>query len=254
MKRDTVVQASNTPQIIKDFTDTPSLMEWAKEMVASSLVPFARPQDLVLAACWAHENGFPVINVLPYIFIVNDRLAVATKLERALIQRGNVIIETVEDYRAIYQYRGKNDLLLHEDDLNNTYEVFPNAEVFKALAAAGKIDKDTGITSEGKVAVIRGAKPIDYRTKVKLTRILPSVEGPKEVSEVGIFCWTDAIRAELTNKDNWTKYPKAMLYARAFSIASNRLCADLLMGSVSIYEFPDAPDLGNPEDIEYTEV
>jgi len=46
------------------------------------------------------------------------------------------------------------------------------------------------------------------------------------------FTWEDAEAAELTDKLNWKRYPKAMLVARATAIAVRDECADVLFGVV----------------------
>jgi len=59
------------------------------------------------------------------------------------------------------------------------------------------------------------------------------------------FCysWEDAMTAGLTNKDNWKKNPKAMLYARCVSILCRNMWADMLAGLYSTEEMNDeAPE------------
>lgn len=46
------------------------------------------------------------------------------------------------------------------------------------------------------------------------------------------FTWDDAVAAKLTGKDNWTKYRKSMLVARATSIAVRDECPEVLFGMV----------------------
>ncbi len=44
------------------------------------------------------------------------------------------------------------------------------------------------------------------------------------------FTWEDATNAGLTGKDNWKKYPKAMLYARCLSKFANIVAPDVMCG------------------------
>lgn len=44
------------------------------------------------------------------------------------------------------------------------------------------------------------------------------------------FTWADAEAARLTNKDNWKKYPAAMLWARCATLCCRALFSDVLMG------------------------
>lgn len=66
------------------------------------------------------------------------------------------------------------------------------------------------------------------------------------------FTWQDAIDAELTNKTNWKRYPKAMLLARATSGAVRDVCPDVLFGVVYTPDELGAitDDDGNPEYVE----
>jgi hypothetical protein len=46
------------------------------------------------------------------------------------------------------------------------------------------------------------------------------------------FSMTDAARANLTNKQNWQKYPKAMLFARAMTQGARAYCPDVFGGAI----------------------
>jgi hypothetical protein len=46
------------------------------------------------------------------------------------------------------------------------------------------------------------------------------------------FTADDAKRAGLTGKQNWTKWPEDMMFARALTRGARRFCADVFMGSV----------------------
>lgn len=64
------------------------------------------------------------------------------------------------------------------------------------------------------------------------------------------YTWDDAKLAELTGKSNWKKYPKAMMVARATSIAVRDECPEVLYG---VLYTPDelgaeTDDEGNPVD------
>jgi hypothetical protein len=61
------------------------------------------------------------------------------------------------------------------------------------------------------------------------------------------YTWEDAQRAGLTNKDNWKRMPKAMLYARAVSILVRNMFADVLGGLYSREEMDEAPVVERPK-------
>jgi hypothetical protein len=57
-----------------------------------------------------------------------------------------------------------------------------------------------------------------------------------------LFTMADAKRAKLSEKDNWQKYPKAMLLARAMSQGARAYCAAVFAGGVyTAEELTDAP-------------
>lgn len=62
----------------------------------------------------------------------------------------------------------------------------------------------------------------------------------------GEFSMKDAATAALLNKDNWLKYPRPMLRARATSVLINLWCPEVLNGGA--YLIGERPDPGDVED------
>jgi len=60
------------------------------------------------------------------------------------------------------------------------------------------------------------------------------------IEEDSSFTWADAVSAGLDKKNNWVKYPKPMLYSRAFSIGARRVAPNTLMGLMEVTEMADA--------------
>ena len=69
-------------------------------------------------------------------------------------------------------------------------------------------------------------------------------DNPDDVMEIE-FTWKDAERAGLTNKNNWKKYPKHMLYWRAVSMLTSFQFPDAIGGRVYV-----ADELGSEEWVE----
>lgn len=65
-----------------------------------------------------------------------------------------------------------------------------------------------------------------------------------------VFTWEDAQRASVTGKDNWKKYPAAMLRARCITALARAVYPDLLMGIYDPEEMERAPVRGNYERID----
>jgi hypothetical protein len=60
------------------------------------------------------------------------------------------------------------------------------------------------------------------------------------------FKWSDAVRAGWTTKDNWTKMPRHMLYARALALGAQRIAPDKILGLYTVEEMADVvPNTSN---------
>jgi len=86
---------------------------------------------------------------------------------------------------------------------------------------------DGGTTSKDEKA-----KPVDQRTTIKFIR-----DG---LEEICTFTWNDAKKQGLTDKSNWIKMPKEMLFARCLAKGANRIGADILLGLYTTEEMTDA--------------
>ena len=74
-------------------------------------------------------------------------------------------------------------------------------------------------------------KPIDRRTTILFVR-----DG---LEELCTFTWNDAKLQGLTTKDNWSRMPKEMLFARCLAKGANRIGPDLLLGLYTTEELTD---------------
>jgi len=95
----------------------------------------------------------------------------------------------------------------------------------------------------------RPVKKYDRATVIEITRgeDVKSPSGKLLDSMVSKYTytkyWADAIKAELTTKDNWKRMPRQMLRARAITEALRLYAPDILLG---IYE---TTELADPKDI-----
>lgn len=114
-----------------------------------------------------------------------------------------------------------------------------SAKAIGAILRKGKITMQTKedalwVYRDGSVAEYRKTgdeKPIDRRTSILFTR-----DG---IEELVSFTWMDATTQGLTEKSNWTRMPREMLYARCLSKGANRIAQDLLLGLYSTDELYD---------------
>ena len=85
----------------------------------------------------------------------------------------------------------------------------------------------------------------DIRTVLEFTR--------NGVIEIVKFYWSDATKAGLTDKDVWKKYPKALMFARCFTIGATRIASDMLLGFYSSDEIVDSSPQIKGEQVHYDE-
>lgn len=87
-------------------------------------------------------------------------------------------------------------------------------------------DYEKVLNKEGKVA--------NYVTSITFYRYSKLLK--RVIEETSTYTFKEAQDAGLTEKDVWKKYPRQMLYARAFSLGARRIANDLLLGIYSIEE------------------
>jgi hypothetical protein len=76
----------------------------------------------------------------------------------------------------------------------------------------------------------RGVKTRWVETTDKVARLAVTVPGDTEPQTMA-FTWEDAQRIGVASKDNWRKYPAAMLRARCISAAMRAFCPEVLGGA-----------------------
>ena len=83
-------------------------------------------------------------------------------------------------------------------------------------------------------------KEVDKVTEYELVREIRTPSGKwTTIKQKGSFSLSEAKQAGLDQKDNWLKYPKRMLEARAFSIAMREIADDIIKGMKTADEMSD---------------
>ena len=81
---------------------------------------------------------------------------------------------------------------------------------------------------------------VDYITTVRFYRFSKVINAV--IEEDSSFTWGDAVAAQLTGKDVWKRYPKNMMYSRAYANGARRIAGDVLLG---IYETEEMASVTN---------
>jgi hypothetical protein len=94
----------------------------------------------------------------------------------------------------------------------------------------GKLAPGAALTG---ALIKRNTNPYDYRV-IENTDTVCKIEFYKGGQLIGttVFTMEDATRAQLTGKDNWRKFPRQMLLARALSEGARNHCPDVFMGAI----------------------
>ena len=242
-------------------------------------------QDGLAIAMRAKDLNLPFSTCAEHIHVVNGKTGVDVHIAKALLLKGSVSWECIEDYHALYEYTdGFNayaedklpygcikvrtaaeaaDKLKENPDSDNIY-VYPvkyykdfNNNIYKeyqlngAFAIAVNQAHAQKLAVEKKIPIYRiPAVPIDYVTSYKFTRKV----GNNIMTSVGKFTYNDAVAAKCFDKTTYQLYPKVMIGHRAWFYGARDCASDLLMGCLSIDELNSVTGSKIPEDIEVIDI
>lgn len=264
-----------------------SLEVFIKRVMRSEKCGIKSVEDGLAIAMRAKDLRLPFSTCIEHIHVVSGKTGVDVHIIKALLVKGSVSWEKIDDYRALYEYTdGFNaydeDKLpmdcvkclspkeaqtknAADKDHNNIY-VYPvkyykdyNGNVYKEYQLNSKYEIATNqaeakqIASNGKIPIYRIASiPIDYITTYRFYRKL----GGKDIVAEGSFTYKDAIIAGCFEKDTYKKYPKIMISHRAFVYGAREIANDLIMGCLSTEELKtmQGVDLSNDDVIDITDI
>lgn len=242
-------------------------------------------QDGIAIAMRAKDLNLPFSTCAEHIHVVNGKTGVDVHIAKALLLKGSVSWECIEDYHALYEYTdGFNaydedklpsgcvkvrnsaeaaERLKDNPDSDITY-VYPvkyykdfNNNVYKdyQLNASFGIAVNQAhaqkIASEKKIPVYRiPAIPIDYVTSYKFSRKI----GNQTMTSVGKFTYKEAVAAKCFDKTTYQLYPKVMIGHRAWFYGARDIGSDLLMGCMSIDELNSVTGSNFKEDVEVIDI
>ena len=243
-------------------------------------------EDGLAIAMRAQDLQLPFSTCIEHIHVINGKTGVDVHIIKALLSRAGVTWRCTLDYAPQYQYTdGDNvynetqlpsycvkcrtakeaetatteDLIgvypvrWYTDLKGNVYNQFQiNDKCVIALNKAQALK----FANEGKFPVIRiAARPIDYVTEYKFTRIF-MINGKERVQEaISHFSFSEANAADMFTKDTYKKYPRIMVSHRAFVYGARDIASDLLMGVMETTELKSVEGIDlSPEDYTYVEV
>lgn len=253
------------------------------ESVNDGLAILMRAQDLKL----------PFSTCIEHIHVINGKTGIDIHIVKALLSKAGCTWRCTKDYQPLYEYtdgfnvyidnafpdyvvRCRNskeaaDKLAADKDGDLVY-VYPvkwyqdfNGNVYKdyqlntkQFAIVANKLQVAEVVKSGRIPVYRIAnKPVDYITEYEITR---NVNG-KEIISIGKFTYTEAVQAEMFEKDTYKKYPRILIGHRAFTLAARDIASDILMGCMETTELKIVAgreltdkDLASVEDVEAIEI
>lgn len=254
--------------------------------VNDGLAVLMRAQDLQL----------PFSTCIEHIHVINGKTGIDIHVIKALLLRAGCTWRCLKDYQPLYEFtdgvnvytdgsfpeyvvrcksqkeaeeKAKKDI---ESNITDNVYVYP-VKWYQDLA--GNIYKDyqlntkqfgiainrqqiAEITKSGKVPVYRiPNKPVDFVTEYEITR---TING-KEVTATNRFSYSDAVKAEMLDKDTYKKYPRVLISHRAFTLCARDIASDILFGVMETTELKIVTgrelsdnDIVSVEDVETIEI
>lgn len=254
--------------------------------VNDGLAVLMRAQDLQL----------PFSTCIEHIHVINGKTGVDIHIVKALLSRAGCTWRCLKDYQPLYEYtdginvyidgsfpeyvvrcksqkesedKAKEDIA---SGINDNIYVYPvkwyqdfNGNMYKdyqlntkQFGIAINRQQVAEIAKSGRTPVYRiPNKAVDFVTEYEITR---RVNG-KEITAKGRFSYSEAVQAEMLEKDTYKKYPRILIGHRAFTLAARDIASDILFGVMETTELKIVAgrelsdnDIASVEDVEVIEI
>lgn len=215
----------------------------------------------------AQDLQLPFSTCIEHIHVINGKTGIDIHVAKALLSKAGVIWRCLKDYSPQYEYTDGfnvyNDTLLPDyvvrcvsqkeaesrasEDKDDKIYAYPvkwykdfNGNMYKDYQLNTKqfgisINRQQAaeITKSGRCPVYRiPAQPIDYVTEYEFERVING----KLITCTSHFSYTDAVQAEMFEKDTYKKYPRILIGHRAFTLGARDIASDILFGVMETTE------------------
>lgn len=207
------------------------MMSIATDMVKSSLVPFKKPEDAVMAWQFGRDIGLTFTQSMSELYAIPSkdvtRISAGIHIHEAILLKHNVRYEVVEDAVEVQHYKiqGLGNVV---HSMKEMMELVDKGTYQIVTAEDYSPERKLIVEKTGKYLAYAFQCPYlvegveDMRTSIRFIR------KDKEVDAVVQYCLSDAAKAGYLSKDNWMRMVKVMLYTACFRIGSRRYGSDLL--------------------------
>lgn len=213
----------------------------------------------------AQELSLPFSACAEHMYSIGGKPGTDVHIAKALLIKGRVSWDCVEDYRPLYEYTDGNNVyseaILPIDCVKcksaseakekaksnpDAIYIYPvryfkdwNGNLYKDYmlnanyAIATNAEEAKKLVAEKKIPIYRvPAVPIDYVSSYRFYRKV----GDRDVTAIGKFLYSEAVAAGLLTKETYVKYLRIMLQNRAFMYGARDIADDLLMGLYTVEE------------------
>lgn len=226
----------------------------------------------------ARELRLPLSMCFEHIHVINGKTGVDVHVCKAMLSRAGVVHKWINRYTPLYEYTdginafaenrlpewvvkakskdAATQIVAKDSSVTAVYPVECFADVQGNIYKSYQLNRMKPLpvlvaniaqamthinTKTPGVPIFRIAnQPIDYESRVKFTRIYPNGIVREEEYD---FSWGDAMRAGLTDKDVWQKYPQTMLANRAYVIGARDIAPDIVYGMLETTELKIVEDV-----------
>lgn len=184
---------------------------FAREVIKSGVSSFKREADVIVVLIRGRELGLPYGVSVNNIFAINGKTGMSVHLHKAMLQNAKVYFELTEDYVPVYAYGIKTEKGFTPLGTTTSTKV----DGFQVSPAI--IDRQTTYYFEREVKM-----PLSGEIRIKKVTMS--------------YRYSEALQAELTDKEVWKKYTRSLMKARAFTSGASEIASDVIQGMYGINE------------------
>lgn len=252
---------SNELSINLKFGNTADFMNFCTEIAGNNLSPLKAPKDIAIAILAGHALSISIPAALNHIVPINGRATLSNQLSNALLIKGGVITEILEDAQPLYpvfyyDYNDSFEIKRTPDGqpIINEVKLMFKSDIDKLIADWKQLSEDNLFNNDKEKDANKPKvswRPIHKGTRVRLTRSVRQLDGSyKDVVVVRDF--TTAMADKIVNKegdsvritkDSWRNYEDDMLFANAWRRCARVLGSDLTLGLYGTEEMLDTTNI-----------
>jgi hypothetical protein len=210
IQRNTVINSPEAIQIEK-------MKLFAQQVIKSGVSGIKKEADAIVILMRGAELGLSYAVSINNIFAINGKTGMSVHLHKAMLQNAGIYFDLEEDKVPVYAYG-----IMKEKPEGGAKTFIP-----------------MGTTTNRKVEGFSvSPKVIDYQTTYYFEReVKMPLSGQIRIKKVRMsYLYSEAVEAQLVEKDVWVKYSRSLMKARAFTSGASEIASDVIQGMYGINE------------------